>query len=506
MFGKKPSPQKIPDDRVRLKPVLGVRPRVYVSGIYGLIILGILFFSFLFPGLRRPGSLIRLESEPWGAAVRIDDITLGATPCELFVPRGRRVIEFVLPGFQPLRIEADVPGRVFASSLLPSRLSFSETLSLVEALDALILGAADYAEWSFTGEPTAAYQIPLSLSEGVYRSAPAARAGLSGGETDALLEAAARFTVTRAALRDLLRSRFLADNGGLSPSPLSLAESAGGILDYLSRNPGSAAWLAELLPAETVAPLRESVWYVNTIAAAAGSNTTPASVSAMGRTVTVASLGFRELPSGDLLQAAPYPHRKTIPGFYIADTEISDAAWEVFLEARPQWKQENRAALIEEGLAGAEYPAPAIYPAYPESGVSDVSWYAARAYCEWLTGRLPPEFAAWEARLPSEAEWEYAARLIPAGAGAGFPVNMLGGLWEWCSDPYVPLNFLSADPDAVEKVSSPERSLRGGSWIQNPDNTPGLVTAETRASLPPDSSTPFVSFRPIIAPRRGTLQ
>jgi formylglycine-generating enzyme required for sulfatase activity len=75
---------------------------------------------------------------------------------------------------------------------------------------------------------------------------------------------------------------------------------------------------------------------------------------------------------------------------------------------------------------------------------------------------------------------------------------MLGGLWEWCSDPYVPLNFLSADPEMIEKIASPERSLRGGSWVNNP----GLITAETRASLSPDNSSAFVSFRPVIA-RKG---
>jgi formylglycine-generating enzyme required for sulfatase activity len=466
---------QMPEDRVHLKPLLGIRPGVYLAGLYALIILGILFFVLLFPGIANPGSVLVLDSEPRGAAVRVDGITLGTTPCELFVPKGGRLVELVLPGFTSQTRELAIPGRVFASLIFPRRIPLSVTLEAPKPLDAFIPEAAEYARWSFTGEPTAAYQIPQDLSEGAYRIGPAAADPGIREEMREILKAAARFAVTKAALRDLLRAQFLTDSGGLSPSPLTLTTSAANILRYLSASPGAAVWLAETLPPESARLVEGSSWYRQTVSTAA-SGAEPGKAPS-GETLRLGDLNFRHIPGGKFIQNASFPHRVGLESFYIADSGVGSGDWERFLSANPQWRRENSAALIE-----------AVNLPYPNSGVPGISWFAAAAYCAWLTESLPPSLAAWEVRLPREAEWEYAAAEI-----------MPGGFWEWCIDPYAPLNYLPAAETAVQAVSSPERSLRGGSWI----NPPGSVGIETRASLAPATSSPFVSFRPVIAHKAG---
>ncbi|GHV79004.1 hypothetical protein AGMMS49944_07950 [Spirochaetia bacterium] len=492
MSEKKPVPADLPEDRVHLAPILGIRPGVYLTGLYAVLLLVILFFVLLYPGITNPGSLVALDSEPRGAAVRVDGITVGSTPCELFVPAGVRLVELILPGFTPRPQAVTIPGRVFASLLFPQRIALSVTLEAPNPLDAFIPAAADYAGWSFTGEPTAGYQIPQDLSEGAYRIGPAAASDPAiREEMQEVLFAAARFAVTKAALRDLVRAQFLTDSGGLSPSPWTLTAGIAAALNYLSANSGAALALAETLPPESARLLENSPWFREAVFAAtdlSGEKSAEARKAPTGEVIRLGNLSFRTIPAGVFIQTGTYPHRVGLESFSIASAGIGREDWERFLSARPQWKRENAAALIEQGLASPGY---LDQPLNPSPGVPGISWFAAAAYCEWLTESLPPSLADWEVRLPREAEWEYAASLLA--------VDMPGEFWEWCADPYAPLDYLPARPEVVEAVSSPERSLRGGSWI----NPPGSVGIETRASLAPATSSPFVSFRPVIAHKQG---
>ncbi|MDR2020448.1 MAG: SUMF1/EgtB/PvdO family nonheme iron enzyme [Treponema sp.] len=487
---EKPPPETLPEDRVHLKPFLGIRPGVYLALLYGVIILFALFMLLLYPGISRPGSVLVFGSEPLGAAVRIDGITMGTAPCEIFVPRGKRSIELVLPGFAPWKTEREIGGRLAGSLFFPRREQLWAELRAENPVKTLAAAAQEYAAWSFAGEPTVAYQIPLILSEGAYRTGPAAADRDIHSQMEAILRGAARFAVTRAGGRDLLRAKFLIDNGGLSPSPLGLAKSAGDILAYVSETPGAALLLEELLVKnrrQTEASPEERRFLESDWFRAAAAGPAPQRTPALtGRTITLGSGG---IPGGDSLNFRELAGDGTAGGFWISAGIVSRETWAAFTGARPQWGKDKTGTLAGAGLVTEDYLASYDHPHYPYPAVSGVSWHAARACCAWLTEQLPPSLADWEVRLPTEQEWEYAASL-PGGLE-----RMLGSMWQWCGDAFAPLNTLAAPGEAAEAVGSPERSLRGGSWV-NPANS---IQAGTRASLPPDACSPFVSFRPVIA-------
>jgi len=463
------------DDSVKLKPVMGMCPGVWLTVLYSCILLVILFFLLVFPGLVKGGAVLSVKTEPMGAAVRINGVYMGTSANRIFLPKGSYTVEAVLPGFEKAGAIHEIPRRIFGSLFFPLRIKIELTLTASDPAGAFALEAADFAAWSFGPEPTAAWQIPLSLSEGAYRAGPSGDPAMRE-----ILEAASRFTVTRAGLRDLVRAKILTDNHGLSPSA-SLTRSFSDLLLFLSENPGSAELLAGLLPQEPAALLNSSDWLKNkspsfTVQSLAASVT----AAAFPAQLELAGLRFRAIPAADISNSTPsafgFLHDASIGNFMVCETPVPRSLFETFVNENPVWK---------EGLTDYYPEQISVYPSdtFGREIITGVTWYAAEAFCAWLTGRLPASLAGMEVRLPTEAEWEFAA-------DSGIPGMGEGG-WEWCADPFAPLQFIKAPPAAIQAVGSPERALRGKT----------SSSGGQRASLPPEFSSPFVSFRPVIAQR-----
>ena len=153
-----------------------------------------------------------------------------------------------------------------------------------------------------------------------------------------------------------------------------------------------------------------------------------------------------------------------------------------------------------------------------------MSWYGATAYCVWLSKKTGKKY-----RLPTEAEWEYAAKggqsytysgsdnvkdvawmtknsgdtthdvggLDPNGFGL---YDMSGNVWEWCSDWYgsYPMNA-ATDPKGSTEGSA--RIIRGGSWGWN--GTGGAYCrAASRQNFYPYLGAWDIGFRIVLDPGR----
>ena len=450
------------EGQIRLKPIMGIRPGVYLTVLYAFILLVILFFLLVYPGLKNPGAVLIVKTEPAGAAIRVNDVYMGVSGSKIFVPKGTHTIEAVMPGFESQNAVHEIPGRIFGSRFFPFRYRTEFTLRTNDPAAAFAHYAADFAAWTFAGEPTATWQVPLSLSEGAYRTGPFTGTQETMAELQDILAGAACFTVTRAALRDLIRAKILLDNNGNAPCAAALIGSISDVLAFLSENPGSASWLYDLLPSEAGTIIRGSNWYQNEYLR----SERPASAAQAAEQRILGQLNLAGIAFSG------FPNR-----FMISENPVSQSVFETFLDENPQWREHKTDYFPEEISFNP-------MDTYRRNAVTGITWYAAQAFCKWLTEQLPAPMAGMEVRLPSEAEWEYAALYIS---------NMNNPGWEWCADPYAPLQFITASPEAIEVFGSPERSLRG---------TPSLASTETRASLQPGLSSPIVTFRPVIAERK----
>jgi hypothetical protein len=325
------------------------------------------------------------------------------------------------------------------------------------------------------------------LSEAAYRAGkiPApARSVIN--ET---LAASARFASNSSSVRDIIRAKYLADNGGLPPSPLTLLGSAQDILAYLSANPESARVFSKLgknpLPPELISlteKIENAAWYKDAVTPQPERKRSEPAPRIEYQSIN--GIFFRNIQPGTLKEGN---RSFSIEGFSLMEAFVTPALWENFLAENPEWRKENKDRLIEQELVDNGYletDDPALFP------IMGVSWHAAKAFCAWLSAFLPDK--TFEVRLPYEREWEYAAQngyasivhlpYIPAETS-------MPDLYIWCEDNFAPFHFLTADSQSIGAIGSPERSLRGGR----------LDKDGARGSLPPDVSSPFVSFRPVIA-------
>ena len=172
-------------------------------------------------------------------------------------------------------------------------------------------------------------------------------------------------------------------------------------------------------------------------------------------------------------------HRVTVPAFLLDITEVTQAAYKECVIAkvcRPASTLED--SRLTNGMAHVFRR--------PEHPVAGVSWDDAAQYCQWR-GR----------RLPTEAEWERAARgdddrryvwgneapeparhgafggrattepvgSFPAGQSAYGNLDLAGNLWEWVADDYDPfayqrLTAATGTPGSCEEILDAQNQLR----------------------------------------------
>jgi formylglycine-generating enzyme len=196
-------------------------------------------------------------------------------------------------------------------------------------------------------------------------------------------------------------------------------------------------------------------------------------------------------------------HRVWVDAFLLAATQVTNAEYERFVistasEPSPFWRDAN--------FNHAKQP------------VTGVSWFDADRYCQWFASQTGRSY-----RLPTEAEWERAARgdfeqrdfpwgneppqSLPDYAArwqtgpepvARYAPNSFGlydiceNVHEWCSDWYDP-NYYATSPESNPRgpEQGQRKSSRGGSWRHHVK----VARCSARSSIPPDFHYADYGFR-----------
>jgi formylglycine-generating enzyme required for sulfatase activity len=210
------------------------------------------------------------------------------------------------------------------------------------------------------------------------------------------------------------------------------------------------------------------------------------------------------------------PAALTVPAFELQRTPVTNAEFLAFVQSHPEWSRER----VAEYLADAHYlqhwqgPLQLGSAALPRQPVTNVSWFAARAYCEAQGARLP-DWYEWEFAAAADAhardarhdaQWQqhilawYAKPSTRPLAQVGtdqanlYGVYDLHGLiWEWVED----FNALfiggdnrnQGDPDLLKFCGS------GALAIEDREDYPVMMRLAMLSSLRGNSTTANLGFR-----------
>ena len=530
------------DHRVRLRPVAGIAPGTWLTVLYGCAVAALLFATLVLPGLRWSGSVIEFTSAPVGAEVSVDGRFAGVTPLAVRVAAGPRAVTVAKDHFHPRELSLEVGGRLLLSWPFPRRDARHVELSLADPDRLLYDALLDLAR-----NPSITGAVTDAASDLAVAAPPFPDLG------DRLLHNAVLLVEDEPGLAALLAAHARLA-GGAPLSAAGLQRLLRDVAWLAADSPRLPLWLAALLPPDPRTELIASDWYGAAVEqglqlAAAPPAAAPAPESPAD-TVTAAGMVFHRIPAGTfvmgdvhrlmsgqepVLPFETWPHRLSVASFYLQQREVTKASFARFVAERPEWSPANRDALVARGAVAQDYLADwedGLPPAGREhEPVAYVSAYAAEAFAAWVSEQLParPDGANWRARLPLEAEWEYAARgglhgqpypggerpeghlaspgagLLPAGHSPpnGYQLqDMLGSVWEWTADWYSPTRYLlSADGAATGQTHAllavgSRRAVRGGSFTSDPR----VVGVHTRGSQPSEWCTPVLGFRLALVP------
>lgn len=151
----------------------------------------------------------------------------------------------------------------------------------------------------------------------------------------------------------------------------------------------------------------------------------------------------------------------TVRAFRLDVRPVSRADFAAFLDEQPRWRKAKAPkTLVDDRYLATFKPTP------PNAPVTEVSYFAARAYCAWRGGRLP-----------STLEWEYAAAADETRADASRAPDFVQRILDWYGKPNRPDDLLQ--PGSPRNFFGVE-ALHGLVWEWTDDFNALFVSGDNR--------------------------
>lgn len=467
--------QELPQvEPVKIKPLFGLKPGVWLSIAYLLALLLLLFLIGILPDIICGSKRVTFTSDAYNAAVYVDGIYEGGTPFTRKIVSGTHNVVYKVNECEIDSFTIKVGHPVFFNWLFPrtQKVESHETLTQ-EAFDALSKELL---------EDSSLYSAILEYDD-TYRYAnifTTYAQSIKGSkfETDtSVLETAFLFITTSQMYEDA--------KNAISILNLSLELDASKIFETSETSSLGTTIVNPKLECTSTA-LEVSSFEIS------------------GFEIPSATFSNGKSVENQWPQAKEAGKIVTTESFNISNICITENMWAHFVAKNPKWSISNKEELIKEGLVDEYYLDGVTLSTVISSNrpVRNVSWYAANAFCKWLSNETGKNVT-----LPTEDQWicatltlketGYQKSLMPS-VEEDEPSAMLGGVWELTGSSFVPLSRICDTPDMssieniIEKYNAETTVIvKGGSYA----NTPSSIDAYTVGTAYKSLCSDYMGFR-----------
>ena len=466
---------------VRLKPFLGMQPGVYLTILYALILLTVVFLVAILPGIIKSGKRVTFTSAVAPSYVTVDGRYMGSTPVTAFLEPGQYTAVYAFEDIASTEISFKVGHPVFLTWLFPR----NQTINANSFIDD-IPTFRKYLDAIY--DQIVAWSAITEFDDHYHRPPLFTQVAQTVEHVD--------LTDYKPVLEEFLLSSFV---------HVTSAEMLDDVSTAVSMLKESNTFESDTLNA-TLSQVK--TLFSEDSPPLVGEKSKPIAPAPQQTTLQAATLsipGF-SYPRTTFVKGAQVPQSfpeiqqlgitETVEPFSISALEISEYQWALFIKDNPYWAKANIKTLIADNVVDSQYLA-GVYPTtaiVSNKPIKNISWYAAQAFTEWLS-----QTSDTQVFLPSEGQWELAAASV---ADKGYststgtithsdgPSAMLGGLWEFTNTPYEPLSrYLNLESTWV--TSSTDFVVKGGAYI----NDPTTITRQTVGVMAREACTEFTGFR-----------
>jgi len=508
------------DLKVELKKIAGIHPGAYLSVIYITILLLLFFMFFFLPGIINNGTRVYFNSFPPNSSVWVNGEYSGTTPFKGFLSKGENEIVFKKPGFKESGEVLKIKGYVFATLLKKPELTINKDLEISDYAEIYNYALEDFLRWAVAKDFHESYQPEYLIAKTV---SMLKHSGNENKYIELFLEKCFKNITSENLFKDFIKGVLLYRNGNKALLPSDIIDSLLYYAESFSENPSLMIHLFSIVKDPNLLNMDARDNFILAIdnKRMQGFKQKDISQNKSGKSAvhseTVAGKRFAAIPEGNYFTgeypqtrisinnhdlAPSYSNYLAFEKFYIAENKITNREFLDFINENPSWNRSNIKKLIENNLATNSYLSHWAGDNNPinsdmNAPVYNISWYAAEAYCQWLTKKI--NINNLKAVIPDEYMWEVAQK------NAGNILNMMNNvLWDWCSNWFNYADYINPERCYATKLSNSslpsaghnnldgiEKSVRGGSWANKADE----VKPFTRASQPPNWCTPFTGFR-----------